>query len=155
MEENAVVTVAQIDLATARDLLGNCLHDDLQTALSAGYEVYAVPPTRIRPDSTNATEWFYFTKSLAENAPLGTVESPNWPRLGQVNKVSAALTPSREHGSGMIIRSDDEGEHLSVLEALELALVPYPRNSFQRNIGVKNAGAQSIHHWRDIVQIVD
>lgn len=150
--------VEQIDVAAALGYLDKPLHDDLRAVLGAGYEVYVVLPRRIHPDGTNTTGWFYVTESAADNAPLATVETPDFPRLGQYTEVSANLTPSREHGSGMLIRSNHqgEGEHLSVLEALKLALVPYPRNSFQPNIGVKNAGAQTIFKWfKGAVRVVD
>lgn len=138
------MTSRTITAETARDWLEDCLHDDLATVLAEGYEVYVVPPRRPLPNSTTKTGWFYVTESLADNRPLATVSRPSFPMLGQPNGVSSSLTPSRKHGSGMIIRGQDEGEHLGVLEALEKALVEYPSNSFQRNIGVRNPGAKSI-----------
>src|SRR5690625_3621426 len=105
------MTDRTITAETARDWLEDCLHDDLATVLAEGYEVYVVPPRRPLPNSTTKTGWFYVTESLADNRPLATVSRPSFPMLGQRTGVSASLTPSRKHGSGMIIRGQDEGEH--------------------------------------------
>lgn len=151
---DAIVGTATLD--EVRDLLDPEILEGVEKLISAGLEVYFNPPKSIRPDSTNRTSYIYFTRSLEDDSPLGVFEFDKYDFEGDGLTVAAALHPTKQDGSGMVIRGRGEAMYMPFEEAVDRALVHKPRNSFQAPAPhIRNAGARRMFWYSaEVVQIV-